>query len=224
MKKKIFALALLALAGMSLNAQEQDRDRIQDQDQTKLLALNGTMLQVRDRAELHLRNQQSLSDGTVIHPNGRYETPDGKRYKLGEGECLDGDGALYRNEYQYRHKIERENAGLPEAQVRERNQNRVHYTRVDGTVYQIRNEQQMRLENQLRLGNGTMVYPDGTYQLENRERQRLENGACLDPSGQLFRNMYQAQKRMIMQRKMPAKKMMKKGVSKPGISSTKSPT
>ena len=224
MKKKIFALAVMALSAVALTAQEQDRDRIQDQDQTKLLALNGTMLQLRDRAELHLREKQTLSDGTVMQPNGVYFTPDGKRYKLGEGECLDGDGALYRNEYQYRHRIERENAGLSEAQVRERNQNRLHYTMIDGEVYQIRHQEQSRLENQLRLENGTTVYPDGSYQLENQQRQRLENGQCLDPSGQMFRNMYQFQKKVIQQHKMPSKKMIKKGVSKPGISSAKKPT
>ena len=224
MKKKLFALAVMALSAVALTAQEQDRDRIQDQDQTRLLALNGTMLQVRDRAELHLSEKQTLSDGTVMQPNGVYFTSDGNRYKLGEGECLDGDGALYRNEYQYRHKIERENAGLSEAQVRERNQNRLHYTMIDGEVYQIRHQEQARLENQLRLENGTTVYPDGSYQLENQQRQRLENGQCLDPSGQMFRNMYQFQKKVIQQHKMPSKKMMKKGVSKPGISSSKKPT
>lgn len=218
MKKTIIGLAVLALSAGTLTAQEQDRDRIQDQDQTKLLAMNGTMLQVRDRAELQLREHQTLSDGTVIFANGAYESPDGKRYKLGEGECLDGDGALYRNEYQYRHKIQRENAGLNEAQVRERNQNRFHFTLIDGEVYQIRHQEQMQLQNQLRLENGTTVFPDGSYQLENRQRERLENGACLDPSGQLFRNMYQHQKMIIHQHKMPAKKMIKKGVSKKGVS------
>ena len=224
MKKKIIAWAVMVLGVVALTAQEQDRDRIQDQDQTKLLALNGTMLQLRDRAEIHLREKQTLSDGTVVYPNGAYETPDGQRYKLGEGECLDGDGILYRNEYQYRHKIERENAGLSEAQVRERNQNRYHYTRVDGEVYQIRHQEQARLENQVRLENGTTVFPDGSYQLENQQRQRLQDGACLDPSGQMFRNMYQFQKRVIQQHKMPAKKMIKKGASKPGISSSRKPT
>ena len=224
MKKKILGMAALLLAAGTLSAQEQDRDRIQDQDQTKLLALNGTMLQVRDRAELHLREKQTLSDGTVIYPNGAYEAPDGKRYKLGEGECLDGDGALYRNEYQYRHKIERENAGLSEAQVRERNQNRHHYTRVDGEVYQIRHQEQARLENQLRLENGTTVFPDGTYQMQSQQRQRLQDGACLDPAGEMFRNMYQFRKKVIQQHKMPAKKMIKKGVSKPGISYAQKPT
>ena len=204
--------------------QDQDRDRVQDQDQTRLLAMNGNMFQVRDRAEMRLQNRQSLSDGTVIRANGKYETPDGKRYKLGEGECLDGDGVLYRNEYQYRHKIERENAGLSEAQVRERNQNRLHYTMIEGEVYQIRHQEQARLENQLRLENGTTVFPDGTYQMQNQQRQRLQDGACLDPSGQMFRNMYQFQKRVIQQHKMPAKKMIKKGASKPGISSSRKPT
>ena len=218
MKTKALLLGVLLIPGLGLWAQDRDRDRVQDQDQTKILAMDGTFLQIRDRAELRLQDRQTLSDGTVLQPNGTYTAPNGKRYRLAEGECLDGDGALYRNEYQYRHKIEQENAGLNQAQMQQRNQQRLHYTMVDGDVYQIRNQEQIRLQEQLRLENGTTVFPDGTYQLENQARQRLENGACLDPSGQLFRNTYMFQKQLILKRAVPAKNMVRKGVSKPDIS------
>ncbi len=95
---------------MALKAQDPGRERIRDQ--TRLLAMNSALLQVRDPTEMQLREQQTLADGTVLYANGRYKSPDSKRYRPGEGECLDGDGALYRNEYQYHHKLERENAGL----------------------------------------------------------------------------------------------------------------
>jgi hypothetical protein len=218
MKTRLIWLGLLLISSLGVLAQERDRDRIQDQNQTKILALNGTLLQVRDHAELRLQDRQTLSDGTVIQPNGRYTAPNGKRYRLAEGECLDGDGALYRNEYQYRHKIEQENAGLSQAQMQQRNQQRLHYTLVDGNVYQIRHQEQIRLQDQLRLENGTTVFPDGSYQLENQERKRLENGACLDPSGQIFRNTYMFQKQLILKRAVPVKNMVRKGVAKPDIS------
>ena len=217
MKTRLIWLGLLLISSLGVLAQERDRDRIQDHDQTKILALNGTLLQVRDHAELRLQDRQTLSDGTVIQPNGRYTAPNGKRYRLAEGECLDGDGALYRNEYQYRHKIEQENTGLSQAQMQQRNQQRLHYTLVDGNVYQIRHQEQIRLQDQLRLENGTTVFPDGSYQLENQERKRLENGACLDPSGQIFRNTYMFQKQLILKRAVPVKNMVRKGV-KPDIS------
>lgn len=210
MKTRLIWLGLLLISSLGVFAQERDRDRIQDQDQTKILALNGTLLQVRDHAELRLQDRQTLSDGTEIQPNGRYTAPNGRRYRLKEGECLDGDGALYRNEYQYRHKIERENAGLSQAQMQQRNQQRLHYTLVDGTVYQIRHQEQIRLQEQLRLENGTTVFPDGTYQLKNQTRLKLENGACINPSGQIFRNSYMLRKQLVLKRTVPIQNTVRK--------------
>ncbi|MEJ2584816.1 MAG: hypothetical protein P8Z38_07160 [Robiginitalea sp.] len=211
MKKRNSMWVVMAIASMTLSAQDQDRDRVQDQDRTKLLVVKGEMLQLRDRAETHLREKQNLNDGTVLYPNGAYETPDGERYKLRNGESLDGDGALYRNEYQYRHKIMRENDGLSQAQIRERNQYRVQYSMIEGKVYRIENESQLRLQAPVKLANGATANPDGTYQLESRARVQLREGECLDAVGERFRNMYQMRKKMIRQVRVPAKKMIKKG-------------
>lgn len=224
MKKKTIGLMLLAMAAATLNAQDRDRDRIQDQDRTKLVAVDGEMLQLRDRAEIHLREQQTLSDGTVLYPNGNYEAPDGKRYRLRDGECLDGDGIMYRNEYQYRNKVQKENAGLNAEQVRMRNQNRVHYTFMDGNVYQIRNQEQVRLETATRLENGTTVFPDGTYQMRNQDRVRLQDGECLGVDGELFRNMYQMRKQLIQRKQIQAKKMLKKPTAPPMAAAKKKST
>lgn len=221
MKKKNSMWVLLALASFTLSAQEQDRDRIQDQDRTKLLVVKGEMLQLRDRAETHLREKQNLNDGTVLYPNGTYETADGEKYKLKNGESLDGDGALYRNEYQYQYKVMRENDGLTQAQVRQRNEHREQYSMIEGKVYRIRNEEQLRLENPMKLANGATVNPDGSYQLENQTRVQLREGECLDAVGERFRNMYQMRKKMVRQIQVPAKKMIKKGNVKPKVPSKK---
>jgi hypothetical protein len=180
-----------------------------------LVVVKGEMLQLRDRAETHLREKQTLNDGTVLYPDGAYETPDGKRYKLKKGESLDGDGALYRNEYQYRHKIMQENEGLSQAQVRERNEHRVQYSMIEGKVYRIQHEAQLRLQAPVKLANGATVSPDGSYQLENQARVQLREGECLDAVGERFRNMYQMRKKMMKQVRVPAKKMIKKGNVKP---------
>ena len=217
-------MIVLAMAAITLSAQERDRDRIQDQDRTKLVVVNGEMLQLRDRAETHLREKQTLNDGTVLYPNGTYETVDGHRYKLKNGESLDGDGALYRNEYQYRHKIMRENEGLTQAQMRERNEHRFQYSMINGEVYRIQNEAQLRLQTPMQLANGATVHPDGTYQVENQARVRLREGECLDAAGEKFRNMYQMRKKLIRQVQVPAKKMIKKGNVKPNVPAKKKVT
>ncbi|MDG1572460.1 hypothetical protein OZ410_09045 [Robiginitalea sp. M366] len=224
MKKNILGLVLLAMVSPVLAAQDQDRDRIQDQDRTHFVALNGEMLQLRDRAEIHLREKQMLTDGTVLYPNGSYEAPDGKRYKLRNGECLDADGILYRNELQYRNKVQQENQGLNPNQVRERNQQRMQYTFMDGNVYQVRNQEQLRLQTAMRLENGATAYPDGTYQLQNRERKTLQNGECLTLQGEVFRNLFQMRKQMLQRKQIQARKMLQKTPAGPMTNAKKKTT
>lgn len=215
MKRILVLLALLVLGSMALKAQERDQDRIQDQDRTKLVMVNGEMLEIRERAEMRLREKQTLSDGSVVAPDGTYETSDGSRLKLKNGECLDGDGIKYRNEYQYRHKVSQENKGLTQDQIRERNQNRVYYTMVDGEMFLVRNQSQRRLEESLDLGNGVVVNPDGSFQTRDQKRLRLHDGQCLNEDGQMFSNMYQYRKMILQKNMTPNKKMIKKGVKKP---------
>lgn len=129
---------------------------------------------------------------------------------------MDGDGIKYRNEYQYRYKLNQEDKGLAQAQIQERMQNRVHYTLVDGEMYLIRNQAQNRVQEQLDLANGVVVNPDGSYQTRNRKQLQLQDGECLNMQGEMFRNMHQHRKMIVQKNKMPNKKM-KKGVMKPSI-------
>ena len=215
MKRNLVLLALIVLGSMALTAQERDQDRIQDQDRTKLVMVNGEMLELRDRAEMRLKDKQTLADGSVVAPDGTYETADGDRLKLKKGECLDGDGIKYRNEYQYRYKVGMENKGLTQDQIRERNQNRVQYTLVEGDMYVVRNQTQQRLQESLDLGNGVVVNPDGSFLTRDQKRLQLHDGQCLNTDGQTFSNMYQYRKMIIQKNMVPHKKMIKKGVNKP---------
>ena len=215
MKKIFFLVVFVVLGSIVLAAQERDQDRIQDQDRTKLVMINGEMLELRDRAEMRLKEKQTLSDGSVVTPNGTYETMDGNRLKLKNGECLDGDGIKYRNEYQYRYKVGQENKGLTQDQVRERNQNRIHYTLVDGEMYLVRNQSQHRLEKSLDLGNGVVVNPDGSFKNRDQKILQLKDGQCLNTDGQMFSNMYQYRKMKLQKNMAPNKKMIKKGIKKP---------
>ncbi|NNL00664.1 MAG: hypothetical protein HKP39_00170, partial [Eudoraea sp.] len=152
---------------------------------------------------------------SVVSPDGTYETSDGSRLKLKNGECLDGDGIKYRNEYQYRYKVGQENKGLTQDQIRERNQNRVQYSLVDGEMYLVRNQSQHRLEESLDLGNGVVVNPDGSFQTRDQKRLQLKDGQCLNTDGQMFSNMYQYRKMILQKNMAPNKKMIKKGIKKP---------
>ncbi len=222
MKKIMFLAAFVVLGTALLTAQERDRDRIQDQDRTKLVMVNGEMLELRDRAQQRLKEKQTLVDGTVVHPDGTYKTGDGEQLRLKNGECLDGDGIKYRNEYQYRYKVNQESKGLAQNQVEERNKNRLQYMLVDGEMYRIENQFQNRLQSQMNLVDGGAVNPDGTYQTRDRKQLKLQDGECLNLDGQKFQNLHQQRKMMVQKNIQANKKMMKKtGVKKPVINKRK---
>ena len=137
MKRSLILAAFVVLGTTMLVA--QDRDQIQDRDQDRLMLVDGEVLQIRDREQIRLNEPLTLNDGTVINPDGTYMTRDREQLRLRDGECLDNDGVLYRNEYQYRYKVQQDNKGLDENQVRERNQNRFQVMVIDGEANQIRN-------------------------------------------------------------------------------------
>ena len=208
MKKLAIFLVFVVFMTTGLIAQERDQDRIQDQDRTNLTMVNGEMLQLRDRAHMRLKEKITLKDGTQINSNGIYITPDGKQFKLKNGECMDSDGIVYRNEYQYRYKVQQENKGLDQAQIQNRNQNRIHYVSMDGDMLQVRNQSQERLQTSMTLNNGTVVNPDGTYQVRDRQQLRLQDGECINMDGELFQNQIQHRKMLVQKnKKMMNKKM-----------------
>lgn len=212
--KRTLLLAVFAVLGTTMLV-AQDRDQIQDRDQDRLMLVDGEVLQIRDQDQIRLNEPITLNDGTVINPDGTYMTGDQKQMRLKDGECLDNDGVFYRNEYQYRYKIQQENRGLAENQIRERNQNRFQVMVIDGEAYQIRNEYQIKIQNQFDVGDGTVVHPDGTYQNRNQQQLQLKEGECINMDGAKFMNMYQNRK-MIINKNMQMKKMNKK-VKKPTL-------
>ena len=212
--KRTWILAAFVVLGTTMLV-AQDRDQIQDRDQDRLMLVDGEVLQIRDREQIRLKEPLTLDDGTVVNPDGTYMTRDREQLRLRDGECLDSDGVLYRNEYQYRYKIQQENKGLAENQIRERNQNRFQVMVIDGEAYQIRNEVQNRIQNQFDVGDGTVVNPDGTYMNKKQEQLRLKEGECINMEGAKFMNMYQHRK-MIINKNMQMKKVHKK-VKKPTL-------
>jgi len=138
MKKIILLGAMMVIGTSALFAQDQIKDKDQDRDQDRVMLVDGDVLHIRDRDQIRLKDKIVLEDGTIVNPDGTYMTKDQDRLRLKDGECLDNDGIKYRNEYQYRYKIQKENKGLNESQVAERNQNRYQILAMDGELYQIK--------------------------------------------------------------------------------------
>ena len=207
MKNLLILLVLLVLSPELMEAQDQEKDR--DQDHTRLMMVDGNLLQIKDREQTQLKDKVTLNDGTVLSPNGRYVTRDGKKMRLRDGEFMDMDGIGYNNEYQYRFKVMQENKGLSQDQMRERNQNRTQFVVMDGNVYRIRSHEQSRLQEQMTLNNGMMVNPDGTYMDRDQKQQRLRDGECLTMNGQKYQDGLQ-QRKMLMHKSMSAHQNMNK--------------
>jgi len=213
MKKLVLFLLFIVLGTVGLVAQE--KDQIKEQDRDRIMLVDGDVLQIRDRNQIRLQDKITLNDGTIVNLDGTYISKDQIKLRLRDGFCLDSDGILYRNEYQYRYKIQQENKGLSGAQIQERNQNRYHVMTIEGELYQIRNQSQNKLQNQLKLNNGVVINPDGTYQDRNRNKLRLKEGECLNYDGKMFKNNYMHRKMVVQKNKtMIQKKVQKKPISK----------
>jgi len=137
------------------------------------MMVDGDVLQIRDRDQIRLQEPITLEDGTIVNPDGSYITGDRDRLRLKDGECLDNNGVKYRNEYQYRYKVEQENKGLSQTTIQERNQNRFQIMMIEGEAFQILNREQNRIQDEVNLGDGIIVNPDGSYQNEKRKQMRL---------------------------------------------------
>lgn len=85
-------------------------------------------------------------------------------------------------------------------QKRDRIHQEDHLLFQDGKLYRVQQGVRTQVQEQVRLQNGGVVYPDGTYQLKDRQRQQLRSGECLDMSGNRYLNQNRFnQRRMISQ-------------------------
>lgn len=207
MRKLAIFLAFIVLGTVGLVAQDKDQIKDQIRDRDRIILVDGDVLQIRDRDQIRLHGKITLNDGTVVNADGTY-IKDKDRLRLRDGSCLDMDGVLYSDEYKYMQKLNKENKGLSEVQIQERNQNRYHVMAIDGELYQIKNQFQIRLQEQLKLGNGVVVNPDGTYQ-RDRKQLRLQDGECLNLDGAAFKNTY-IHRKIVAQKNAKAIKVMKK--------------
>ncbi|MBQ4819650.1 DUF6799 domain-containing protein [Aquimarina sp. MMG016] len=198
MRKLILFFGLLTLGTISLTAQNQEPNL----EETILMYVDGDMLQVIDRDHLVLEESVILEDCTVLNSDGSFQAMDGGQSRLKDGECMDMYGIKYRNEYQYRYKVKKENKDLTGTQLDSRYEKKYHFIKIGSKVYQITDVSQKRLRKDITIGNGIVLDPYGTYQEPGQERVRLRDGECLNMGGVKFDNSYD-------QRKLMAKKIKK---------------
>lgn len=85
---------------------------------------------------------------------------------------------------------------------RTRKQDRIHQEDhlqlMDGKLYRYQQGISNEVKEQIRLQNGIVVYPDGSYQLQNQDRYQLRKGECLAMDGSRYRNQKQFNRRNMM--------------------------
>ena len=64
-----------------------------------------------------------------------------------------------------------------------------------------KDQDQIRLREQIRLNNGTLLNPDGSYQLQNGKNYQLRSGECLGPEGKVYKNQERFRQKMQLKEK-----------------------
>lgn len=85
-----------------------------------------------------------------------------------------------------------------QAPIRDRIHQEDHLMLLDGKLYLVDDGDRTLVQNQLKLRNGGVANPDGSYQLQNQERMQLRNGECLDMDGNRYQNQQRFNQRHMM--------------------------
>lgn len=59
---------------------------------------------------------------------------------------------------------------------------------VDGKVFKQHNGEIAQLQAYLKLNNGTIIYPNGSYRLKNEDKFFLKEGECIGFSGKVYKS------------------------------------
>lgn len=76
-----------------------------------------------------------------------------------------------------------------------------HLMLKDGSCLLIKQGSETKLQEPLKLNNGTIIHPDGSYQIKDRERLQLRDGECLDMNGNRYLNQNKFNRRIMMTNK-----------------------
>lgn len=98
--KKIIVFSLLFLTSFGiLKAQQQDRDRVRKEDYYQYR--DGQLYQFQNGTRTQVMEQQRLKNGMLLNPDGTYQLENKERFQLKQGECLDFNGLLYKNQNRF---------------------------------------------------------------------------------------------------------------------------
>lgn len=97
--KKIMILALgitLSTAVWAQDGKMTDKRSEQKMDQKKdgVMMKDGKMMMMKDGKTSAMETETTLSNGSIVMPDGTVKMKDGKTMMLKEGECLDMDGKM----------------------------------------------------------------------------------------------------------------------------------
>lgn len=73
-----------------------------------------------------------------------------------------------------------------------------HLMLKDGSCLLVQDGVPSAIQSQMRLNNGTIVNPDGSYQLQNQQRYQLKNGEYMDMDGNRYLNQNKFNNRVQM--------------------------
>lgn len=72
-----------------------------------------------------------------------------------------------------------------------------HFMFQNGKLYQMKQGVRTEIQNQVKLSDGTLINPDGTYEKEGRQL-RLGEGECIDMNGNHYKSRMMFNKRRPM--------------------------
>jgi len=175
----------LDLDGNKYSSQEQFQQhlqyRLQAMNQMHFAFQDGKTTQLQNGKATQLRERTALQNGGWVYTDGSFELPGQPPLQLREGQVLDPDGNMYRNQSQF----------LNTARLRLQANEQEHFAFENGNMLRIQDMQQSQLQQQYRLENGLTVNPDGSYQFRDQERIQLRDGECLDGEGNVYASRQQ---------------------------------
>jgi len=113
--KSIMLLAVTALLTLAVSAQTASGHNQHSAQPEYFIMENGKMMQVISTNKSLMDKDISLADGTWLHPDGTYQSMNGKKYQLKNGECMGMDGIKYKSEKVYLRKKRSNTPKMPDS-------------------------------------------------------------------------------------------------------------
>jgi len=172
--------------GNEMQFRKQEQLRMEAMNQEHFMFQDGNMYRFQNGKQIQMQNQVTLRNGMEVDPDGTFQMRDQERVLLRNGECVDPNGNVFKTQGEF----------LSEARAHVQAMKQEHFLSMNGNIYQVQNQDRFQLRDQMRLQNGMILNPDGTYQIRNQKQERLRDGECLDPDGNKYQNQQEFHNQM----------------------------